>query len=43
MVIPEFSNSLRQFGYNTADIIGPEARKDNYKRKIPSWIGACPD
>ena len=39
MVIPEFGNALPQLGHNTAKIVGPEARKDTYKRKILSWIG----
>ena len=25
----------------TAQIVGTEARKDNYRRKILSWIGTC--
>ena len=42
MVISELGNALPQLGHNTAQIISPEARKDNYKRKILSWIGTCP-
>ena len=42
MVIPGFGNALPQLGHNAAQMVGPEARKDNYKRKILSWIGTCP-
>ena len=39
MVIPELGNTFPQLGHDTAQIVGPEIRKDNYKRKILSWIG----
>ena len=42
MVILEFGNAFPQFGQITAEIVGLEAREDNYKRKILSWIGTCP-
>ena len=38
MVIPEFGNALPQLGHNTAQIFCPDARKDNYKRKILSSV-----
>ena len=41
MIIPEFGNALPQLGHNTAQIAGPEARKDNYRGKILSLIGTC--
>ena len=39
MVIPGFGNALPKLEHNTTQIVGPEVRKDNYKRKILSWIG----
>ena len=36
MFIPEFGNALLHFGHNTTQIVGPEGRKNNYKRKIMS-------
>ena len=42
MVIPEFVNGLPQLRRNTVQVVGPETRKDNYKKKIVSWIGTCP-
>ena len=42
--IPEFGNALPQLEHNTAQIVGPGARKDNYKRntfvmdRYLSWI-----
>ena len=39
MVTPEFGNALPQLGHNTAQIVDTEAREDNYKMKILSWIG----
>ena len=32
-------NALFKLGNNTAQIVGPEARKDNYNWEIMSWIG----
>ena len=39
MIITDFRNALPQLGYNAAQIVGPEARKANYKGKILLWIG----
>ena len=36
-------NALSQLGHSTARIIDPEARKDNCKRKILSWMGLVLD
>ena len=33
MAIPEFENILSQLGHNTAQIVDPEDRNDNYRRK----------
>ena len=42
MVITEFWNPLPQLGHNMAEIVDPEAREDNNKRLILSWISNCP-
>ena len=41
MIITEFGNALPKFRHNKVQIVGHEARKDNYKRKVLSWIGIC--
>ena len=43
MVIPDFGNVLPQLGHNMTLIVSPETRKDNYKRKILSWIDTYPE
>ena len=40
MVIPQFGNALPHLGHNTAEIVGPQDRKDSVM-DLPQSEGSC--